>query len=186
MSVENIIEDAKERMNKSIDSLQFELAKLRTGRAHPGLIENICVDSYGSSVPLKQVASIIAEDALTLVVNVWDKSQTSAIEKAISIADLGLNPVVNGTVLHIPLPPLTQERRDHFAKLVKGIGENSKVSIRNIRRDILNELKKLKKDKEITEDEDRSFQTKAQSLTDDYVKKIDQHVSDKEKELKTI
>jgi ribosome recycling factor len=186
MSIDTVMADAKVRMIKSLESLQLELAKLRTGRAHPGLIENVSVSSYGSNVPLNQVASIIAEDAQTLVVNVWDKSQVSAVEKAIAVADLGLNPLVNGSVLHIPLPPLTQERRDHFAKLVKGIGENAKISIRNIRRDSLNEFKKLKKDKLITEDEERAGQTNAQNITDDYIKKVDQYVSDKERELKTI
>jgi ribosome recycling factor len=186
MSIDSVLNTAQDRMTKSMGALQAELAKLRTGRAHPGLIENVLVSSYGSDSPLKQIASIVAEDAQTLVVNVWDKSQLAAVEKAIVVADLGLNPVVNGTILRIPLPPLTQERRDHFAKLVRGIGENSKISIRNIRRDLLNEFKQFKKDKLISEDEERSGQARVQTLTDDFVKKIEQAISAKEIELKTI
>lgn len=186
MSIENSLKLATDRMDKSIESLQFELAKHRTGRAHPGLIENISVDSYGAEAPLKQIASIVAEDAQTLTVNVWDKSQISVVEKAIVSADLGLNPVVNGPVLRVPLPPLTQERREKLVKVVKGIGENSKISIRNIRRDLLNEFKQFKKDKLVSEDEERSGQNQAQTLTDDYIKKVDKIVLLKEKELKTI
>ena len=186
MSVDSELKLATDRMKKSMESLQFELSKLRTGRAHPGLIENVMVVSYGVESPLKQVASIVAEDSQTLTVNVWDKSQIAAVEKAIVTADLGLNPVVNGVVIRVPLPPLTQERREHLAKLVKGVGENAKISIRNIRRDLLNEFKKFKKDKLISEDEERSAQNQTQSLTDDYIKKIDQVVALKEQELKNI
>lgn len=186
MSFEALLDTSIQRMVRSIEALQGELAKLRTGRAHPGLIENVMVESYGSEMPLMQMASIVAEDARTLVVNAWDKSQITAIEKSIIAADLGLNPVVQGTVMRIPLPPLTQERRDHMIKLVRATGETARVAIRNIRRDALNELKQMKKEKLLTEDDERQGQVRMQKITDDFVEKVEHCISEKEEELKVI
>ena len=181
-----IINNAKQRMNLSIESFQNELAKVRTGRAHPSLLENIKVDSYGSIVPLSQVGSVVVEDSQTLLINVWDKSQVAAVEKSIVTSDLGLNPNVNGVAIRVVLPPLTQERRLQLVKVVKSNGETAKVSIRNIRRDILSEVKNQKKDKLITEDDERSLQADAQKITDDFIAKIDKILAKKESELTSI
>jgi ribosome recycling factor len=186
MSIDKILKMAKERMASSITALHSELGKLRTGRVHTGLVEHIKVESYGSIVPLMQVASIVVEDAKTLLISAWDKSQINAIEKAIIASDLGLNPVVSGVSIRIVVPALTQERRDQLAKLVRGTGETTKVAIRNIRRDVINELKALKKDKEITEDDERQVQVQIQKITDDFIDNIDKILAEKELELQAI
>jgi ribosome recycling factor len=186
MSIDESMKYAEGQMEKSLAAMASSLAKIRTGRAHPGLIESVKVNVYGSEMPLSQTASIVVEDAQTLVVTVWDKSQIQAVEKAIVSADLGLNPVVNGEVLRVPMPALTQERRESLAKLVRGEGESWKVSVRNARRDVLGAFKQLKKDKLITEDDERQGQVQAQKLTDRFIQKIDEMVSEKEADLRAI
>lgn len=184
--IEEIIEDAKVRMGKSVESLKGDLQKIRTGRAHPSLLEHIMVPYYGSPTPLKQVANVTAEDARTLAVTPWEKDMIGPIEKAILESDLGLNPNTAGTVMRIPLPPLTEERRRDMTKMVRSEGEGAKVAIRNIRRDANNDFKDLVKDKEISEDDERRAQDSIQKLTDQYVAEVDKVVEVKEKELMEI
>jgi ribosome recycling factor len=181
-----IKQDARSRMNKSLEALRHELAKIRTGRAHPSLLEHVHVDYYGSEVPIGQAASVTVEDARTLSVTPWDKSMVSKIEKAILTSDLGLNPNTAGLVIRIPLPPLTEERRRELGKIVHHEGENAKIAIRNIRRDANAQLKELLKEKEITEDEERRAEQDVQDLTDLAVSKVDEIVAEKEKELLEI
>jgi len=181
--LEEINKDARIRMNKSLEALRKELAKIRTGRAHPSLLEHIHVDYYGSDVPVSQAASVVIEDARTLAVTAWDKTMVSVIEKAILKSDLGLNPVTAGTVIRIPLPPLTEERRVELGKVVHHEGENTKVAIRNIRRDANHHIKELLKEKEISEDDDRRAEVDVQKITDAAVNKADEIVAEKEKEL---
>jgi len=173
-------------MGKSVQALETELAKLRTGRAHPSLLEHISVSYYGSDTPLNQVANVTVEDGRTLVVQPWEQSMVSAVEKAILESDLGLNPNTAGTVIRIPLPPLTEERRKDLAKIVRNEGEQAKVAVRNIRRDANTELKNLVKEKLITEDDEHRGQEVIQNLTDQHVKEIDQRVEQKEKDLMTF
>ncbi len=184
--IDDIKSDAAERMGKSVHALDTELAKLRTGRAHPSLLEHISVSYYGSDTPLNQVANVTVEDGRTLVVQPWEQSMVSAVEKAILESDLGLNPNTAGTVIRIPLPPLTEERRKDLAKIVRHEGEQAKVAVRNIRRDANNELKNLVKEKLITEDDEHRGQEVIQNLTDQHVKEIDQRVEQKEKDLMTF
>jgi ribosome recycling factor len=173
-------------MSKSLEALRHELAKIRTGRAHPSLLEHVTVDYYGSEVPIGQAASVTAEDARTLSVTPWDKSMVQPIEKAILTSDLGLNPTTAGQVIRIPLPPLTEERRRELGKVVHHEGENSKIAIRNIRRDANHTVKELLKEKEISEDEERKAEAEIQELTDLAVHKVDEIVAEKEKELLEI
>jgi ribosome recycling factor len=175
--------DARNRMRKSLESLRHELAKIRTGRAHPSLLEHVHVDYYGSEVPINQAASVAIEDARTLSVTPWDKSMVHAIEKAILTSDLGLNPSTAGQVIRIPLPPLTEERRVELGKVVHHEGEIAKIAIRNIRRDAIHQLKELLKEKEVSEDEEHRAETEIQSLTDEAVGRVDEIVAEKEKEL---
>ena len=182
----DIIKDARIRMGKSLESLKDELSKIRTGRAHPSLLEHIQVEYYGSDVPLSQAANVSVEDSRTLAVTAWDKTMIPVIEKAILSSDLGLNPTTAGTTIRIPLPPLTEERRRDLGKVVREEGEQAKIAIRNIRRDANNHAKELLKDKEITEDDERRAEQEIQSLTDDHVGKVDARVADKEKELLEI
>lgn len=184
--IEDIKKDAAARMKKSIDSLKQELAKLRTGRAHPGLLEHIHVDYYGSDMPLNQVASVSASDARTLTVQPWEQKMVPVIEKAIITSDLGLNPVTAGNVIRIPLPALTEERRRDLVKVVRNEGENGRVAIRNIRRDANHHLKQLLKDKDITEDEERGAEDAIQKLTDKYVQQVEELLREKEAELMEI
>ncbi len=181
-----IKKDAKLRMGKSLDTLRHELAKIRTGRAHPSLLEHVQVDFYGSMVPISQAANVAIDDARTLSVTAWDKSMVPIIEKAILTSDLGLNPNTAGQTIRIPLPPLTEERRIELTKVVHNEGENAKIAIRNIRRDANNTLKELLKEKEISEDMVRKAENEVQQLTDDAVKKVDEIVAEKEKELMEI
>ncbi len=178
--------DARSRMNKSLEALRNELAKIRTGRAHPSLLEHVQVDYYGSEVPVGQAATVSTEDARTLSVTPWDKNMVPVIEKAILASDLGLNPTTAGNVIRIPLPPLTEERRRDLGKVVHHEGENAKIAIRNIRRDANNHIKDLLKEKEINEDEERRGENEIQELTDLAVKKVDEIVAEKEKELLEI
>ena len=182
----DIQNDARNRMTKSLDSLRHELAKIRTGRAHPSLLEHVHVDYYGSEVPIGQAASVTVEDARTLSVTPWDKSMVAPIEKAILKSDLGLNPNTAGQVIRIPLPPLTEERRRDLGRIVHQEGENAKIAIRNIRRDANHHIKELLKDKEISEDEERKAEHDIQTVTDVAVKKVDEIVAEKEQELLEI
>ncbi len=184
--INEINADAKDRMQKSVEALKNTLSKIRTGRAHPALLDGISVDYYGSSTPLKQLASVIAEDARTLAITVFDKSVTQAVEKAIMTSDLGLNPMSAGTVIRVPLPPLTEERRRDLVKIVRGEAEQGRVAVRNIRRDANSDLKGLLKDKEISEDDERRGQDDIQKLTDAAVKEIDTILEAKEKELMEV
>ncbi|AMG30013.1 ribosome recycling factor [Grimontia hollisae] len=184
--INEINADAKERMQKSVEALKNTLSKIRTGRAHPALLDGLSVDYYGASTPLKQLASIVAEDARTLAITVFDKSITQAVEKAIMTSDLGLNPMSAGTVIRVPLPPLTEERRRDLVKIVRGEAEGGRVAVRNIRRDANSELKALLKEKEISEDEERRGQDDIQKLTDAAVKEIDTILEAKEKELMEV
>lgn len=175
--------DAKQRMTKSIDSLKLELSRIRTGRAHPSLLDHVLVDFYGSEVPVGQAANVSNSDARTLTIQPWDKSMVAVIEKAIINSDLGITPTSAGEVIRISLPPLTEERRKDLVKIVKGEGENAKVAIRNIRRDANSAIKRLLNDKDITEDDERRAEAEIQKLTDDFVAKVDNVVANKETEL---
>lgn len=184
--IDELIKDAESRMKKSIESLKGDLTKIRTGRAHPSLLEHITVEYYGSDVALSQVANISVGDARTLTVTPWEKPMVPVIEKAIMNSNMGLNPATAGEVIRIPLPPLTEERRKDLIKVVRKEGEATKVAIRNIRRDVLSDVKSLLKDKDITEDEDRGAQDDVQKVTDKYVAQVDALLAEKEKDLMEI
>lgn len=184
--INDIKSNSEKRMQKCIEALKAELAKLRTGRAHPSLLEHIRVTFYGNETPLNQVASITISDARTLVVAPWEKSSVSDIEKAIRNADLGLNPVTAGQSIRVPLPPLTEERRKDLLKIVKTEGEQARVAIRNIRRDANNDLKNLLKDKKISEDEQKHAEDTIQKLTDKFITEVESILSTKESELMEI
>lgn len=179
----NIIKDADTRMNKTLDALHHEMAKIRTGRAHPSLLEHIHVSYYGSEVPMNQVANITVQDARTLSITAYDKSAIGNIEKAIMNSDLGLNPVTAGEVIRVPLPPLTEERRKELVKVVRAEAEKAKIAIRNIRRDANTSFKDMIKEKTITEDEEHRAEDKIQKLTDEHIEKIDKILEDKEKDM---
>lgn len=182
----DIRKDASQRMVKTLESLKTELAKIRTGRAHPSLLEHVHVEYYGSEVPISQAANVSVEDSRTLAVTAWDKSMVGKIEKAIMKSDLGLNPATAGTVIRVPLPALTEERRASLTKIVHHEGEQGKVAVRNIRRDANHHLKELQKDKEITEDDLRRGETEIQQITDQHCEKIDEMISVKEQELMEV
>lgn len=184
--INDVIKDAKERMNKSVEALKSQMAKVRTGRAHPSLLDGIRVSYYGAETPLNQLANITTEDSRTLAITVFDKSTTGAVEKAILTSDLGLNPASAGTVIRVPLPPLTEERRRDLVKVVRAEAEQGRVAVRNIRRDANSDIKELLKEKEISEDDDRKAQDDIQKVTDDAVKKIDELLADKEAELMEV
>ena len=181
--LDDIMKDAAERMGKSVASLEQELKKLRTGRAHTSLLDHITVEYYGSDVPLNQVANVSVEDSRTLAVNPWEKSMVPVVEKAILTSDLGLSPATAGTVIRVPLPPLTEDRRRDMIKVVRAEAEGARVAIRNIRRDALHHVKELLKEKEITEDDDHRAQDEVQQLTDRFVAEVDEVLAVKEKEL---
>jgi len=178
--------DAKNRMQKCIVSFQGDLKKLRTGRAHPSLIEHIKVDFYGTDSPLNQVANVSVEDARPLSITPWDRNMVAAIEKAIHKSDLHLTPMTAGAVIRIPLPPLTEERRKDILKVVRHDAENARVSVRNVRRDVLAEVKEALKEKLITQDEERKGQEEIQKLTDKAIADIDAQLAAKEKEILTV
>jgi len=184
--IDELKKDADTRMGKSVDSLKGELTKIRTGRAHPSLLEHVTVDYYGAATPLNQVASISIADSRMLNVAVFDKTMVQAVEKAIMTSDLGLNPSSAGDVIRVPLPPLTEERRKDLIKVVRGEGENAKVAIRNIRRDVIGDVKSLVKEKEATEDDERRFHDDIQKITDKYVSVVDETLKTKEKDLMEI
>ena len=180
--INEIKKDTQQRMEKSLEALKSHISKIRTGRAQPSLLDGIQVEYYGAATPLRQLANVVAEDARTLAVNVFDRSLISAVEKAILTSDLGLNPSSAGTI-RVPLPPLTEERRRDLIKIVKSEGEQGKIAIRNVRRDANDQIKALLKDKEISEDEERKAQDEIQKITDGFIKKVDEVLADKEKEL---
>ena len=184
--IDEIQADAETRMQKSVQSLHTELAKIRTGRAHPSLLDHVMVDYYGTDTPIKQVANIVIEDARTLAVTPWEKPMVAAIEKAIMTADLGLNPASAGTVIRVPMPALTEERRRDLVKIVKNEGENARIAIRNIRRDANSDFKDLLKEKEISEDEAHQAEDEIQKLTNKYVAEVDATIVVKEKEMMEI
>ena len=184
--INELKQDAETRMGKSVAALKNELTKLRTGRAHTSLLDHITVEYYGSEVPLSQVANISVQDSRTLSVSPWEKPMVQAIEKAIMNSDMGLNPVTAGENIRVPLPPLTEERRKDMIKLVRAEGEGAKVAIRNIRRDVLSDIKTLLKEKEITEDEEHQAHDEIQKITDKYVKQVDEVLLVKEKDLMEI
>lgn len=184
--IDEIIKDAEVRMGKSVESLNQDLTKIRTGRAHPSLLDHITVDYYGSEVPVKQVANIAVEDARTLTVTPWEKNLVRAIEKAIISSDLGLNPATAGTVMRIPLPPLTEERRHDLIRVVRHEAEAARVAVRNIRRDANSDVKSLLKEKEISEDDERRAEERIQRATDRFIREIDKVLEEKEAELLEI
>ena len=184
--IEDIKKDAEKRMKKSVESLHIEMAKIRTGRAHPSLLDHVMVDYYGSPTAIKNVANINVEDARTLVVAPWEKSMVGPIEKAIMNSDLGLNPATAGTVMRVPMPALTEDRRRDLIKVVKHEAENARVAIRNIRRDANGDIKDLLKDKEISEDESRKAEDAIQKLTDKYIALVEVELEAKEKDMMEI
>ena len=183
MTLNDIKKDAQVRMAKSVDNFRVELTKLRTGRATTALVDHLKVNYYGNDMPLAQVASIAVSDARTLQITPWEKAMVAAVEKAILASDLGLTPNTAGQVIRINLPPLTEERRKELSKHVHHEGENSKIAVRNVRRDAIHHVKELLKDKVVTEDESRKSEDEIQKLTDKHIKDIDDVVKDKEKEL---
>ncbi len=184
--IEELKKDASKRMEKSVESLRHEFTRIRTGRANTSLLEPIKVEYYGAPTPLNQVANISIEDARTLTVTPWEKDMVPKIEKAIMQSDLGLQPATAGTVIRVPLPPLTEERRKDLIRFIKNEAENARIAIRNIRRDVLGDVKELRKEKEVTEDDERKTQDEVQQITDRYVKQVDEMVEDKEKELMEV
>ena len=186
MSIADIKKQATEKMAKSIETLKHDLSKVRTGRAHTGLIDHLKVDYYGSDVPINQVGSVTLSDARTIAIQPFEKKMIPVVEKAIRDSDLGVNPATSGDVIRIPMPPLTEERRKELAKIVKHEGENAKVAVRNIRRDAMTHVKALLKDGDIGEDEDKRAEKEIQLLTDKSVADIDKLVAEKEKDLMAV
>ena len=186
MSTNEIVKSAETRMSKSIESLSGNLAKIRTGRAHSGLLDHIQVDYYGSMVPVTQVANVSVIDARALSVQPWEKNMTAVVEKAIRESDLGLNPVPVGDLIRVPMPALTEERRRELTRVVRAEGEDAKVAIRNLRREANDSLKNLVKEKEISEDDERRFQDVVQKLTDKFVAEVDDIITRKEEEVMTV
>jgi len=184
--INTITDDAKKRMQKTVDSLDGALAKIRTGRAHPSILDAVQVSYYGADTPLKQLANITVEDSRTLTLTVFDKSLVGAVEKAILTSDLGLNPATAGTTIRVPMPALTEETRKGYTKQARTEAEHSKVAIRNIRRDALAHLKELVKDKEISEDDERRASENIQKITDGFIGQIDKKLSAKEADLMAV
>jgi ribosome recycling factor len=186
MTIADVKKSANERMNKSIETLKADLAKVRTGRAHTGILDHITVDYYGAPTALTQIANVTLIDARTIGVQPWEKKMLSAVEKAIRDSDLGLNPSSQGEMIRVPTPPLNDERRREMVKLVKSEAEDAKIAIRNIRRDANESLKKLVKDKACSEDDERRASEEIQKLTDKFVIDVDKLVAEKEKEVLTV
>jgi ribosome recycling factor len=184
--IDEIRKDAETRMKKSVESMKGDLAKIRTGRASPALLDHIRVDYYGSEVPLSQAATVGVADARTLSVTPWEKGMIPVVEKAIMESDLGLNPVTAGDVIRIPLPALTEERRREMTKLVRQEGENGKIAVRNIRRDAIHHIRELLKEKEITEDDEKRASDEIQTLTDRFSAQIDEVIGEKEAEVMEV
>ncbi|MFZ6861038.1 ribosome recycling factor [Undibacterium sp. Ji67W] len=186
MAVADVKKNSEQRMQKSIETLKSDLAKVRTGRAHTGILDHVMVDYYGSPTNITQVANVTLIDARTIGVQPWEKKMLNAIEKAIRDSDLGLNPSSQGDMIRVPTPPLTEERRKEMVKLVKTEGEGAKIAIRNIRRDANETLKKILKEKECSEDDERRAQDDVQKLTDKFVAEVDKLLLEKEKEVLTV
>jgi len=184
--IKDIINDADQRMKKSLESFGHELSKIRTGRAHPSLLEHVMVSFYGNDVPINQAANVNVVDSRTLGITAWDKNMIPDLQKAILNSNLGLNPVTAGDVIRVPLPPLTEERRKDLTKIVRNEAEKARIAVRNIRRDANTHLKPLVKDKSITEDDERRAETDVQKLTDTHVAEIEKMLDVKEKELMEI
>lgn len=184
--LEDIKKDATQRMAKGVQAFRNDLKKVRTGRAHPSLVEHLRVEYYGNDVPLNQVSNVSVEDARTLVVSPWEKNMVQVIEKAILKSDLGLTPATAGQVIRIPLPPLTEERRREMTKLVRHEAENARVAVRNVRRDVMNELKEMLKEKLLSQDDEKRAHDEVQKLTDKHIAEIDHVLADKEKELMQV
>ena len=186
MSVSDVKQQADQKMQKSIESLKNDLSKVRTGRAHPSLLDQVHVDYYGSPTPLSQVANLTLIDARTIGVQPWEKNMIAPVEKAIRESDLGLNPASMGDLIRVPMPALTEERRKELVKVVKHEGENAKIAVRNIRRDANEHLKKMLKDKDISEDDERRAQDDVQKMTDKFVAEVDKLVTQKEADIMTV
>ena len=186
MSIAEIKKTAEGKMVRSIEAFKTELQKIRTGRAHPGILDQVQVDYYGSNVPISQVANVTLMDARTISVQPWEKGMGAKIEKAIRESDLGLNPASQGDLLRVPMPALTEERRRELTKVVRNTGEDSKVAVRNLRRDANDHAKRLLKDKEISEDEERRSLDELQKLTDRYIAEIDRLIVGKEAEIMAV
>ena len=184
--INEIKQEAQERMKKSAESLDTAFAKIRTGRAHPSILDSVMVSYYGSDTPLRQVANVTVEDSRTLALSVFDKSMIQAVEKAIMTSDLGLNPATAGTTIRVPMPALTEETRKGYTKQARSEAENARVAVRNIRRDALGQLKDLQKEKEISEDDERRAADEVQKLTDKYIAEIDKALEAKEADLMAI
>lgn len=186
MNIAEIQKSTEQKMQKSVETLKHDYAKVRTGRAHVGLLDHITVDYYGTPVPLAQVAQVGLGDARTITVQPWEKKMVPVVEKAIRDSDLGLNPATSGDVVRVPMPALTEQRRKELVKVVKHEGENAKVAIRNLRRDANHHVKELLKAKLVSEDEDRRAEETIQKLTDRYVTEVDKLIAEKEKEVMTV
>ena len=184
--LDDLKKDAVDRMQKCVVAFRNELKKLRTGRAHTSLLEHLRVEYYGSEVPLTQVANVALEDARTITVTPWEKNMVGVIEKAIMKSELGLMPNTAGTVIRVPMPPLTEERRREMTKVVRHEAENARVAVRNVRRDVMSDLKDMLKEKLLSQDDDRRAQEDVQKLTDKFVAEIDQVLAEKEKELMQV
>lgn len=184
--INSIKNDAKIRMDKTLDSLKSDFGGLRAGRAHASLLDGVMVEAYGSLTPISQVGTVGVPDARTLSISVWDKSIAKNVEKALRESDLGLNPITDGTLIRIPIPPLSEERRKELVKVAGKYAEQNKIAIRNIRRDALDEVKKLKKDNFISEDEEKKAESEVQKITDEAVKKIDEMQALKEKDIMQV
>lgn len=184
--INEIKKDAQERMKKSVESLDHAFAKIRTGRAHPSILDTVVVSYYGADTPLRQVANVNVEDSRTLALTVFDRSMIQAVEKAIMTSDLGLNPATAGTTIRVPMPALTEETRKGFTKQARSEAENARVAVRNIRRDALSQLKDLQKEKEISEDEERRAADEVQKLTDKFIAEVDKALEAKEVDLMAI
>jgi ribosome recycling factor len=184
--LEDIKKDALQRMSKCVVAFRNDLKKIRTGRAHTSLVDHLRVDYYGNEVPLQQVANVAVEDSRTLTVTPWERNMVQVIEKAIMKSDLGLMPATAGTVIRIPMPALTEERRRDMVKVVRAEAENGRVAVRNVRRDVMNELREMLKEKLVSQDDDRRAQEEVQKLTDKHVAEIDQVLAEKEKELMQV
>jgi ribosome recycling factor len=181
--IEDIKRDAKRRMGKSVEALKDDFRRLRTGRANTALLDHVMVEYYGTEVPISQAATVGVEDARTLTVSPWEKSMVAVVEKAILNSDLGLTPISAGNTIRVPLPPMTEERRKDLVRVVRGEAEAGRVAVRNIRRDALNDVKELLKEKLVTEDEDRRAQEEIQKLTDTFVAQVDELLKEKEEEI---
>lgn len=184
--IDEIKQDAQERMKKTLESLGHAFAKIRTGRAHPSILDGVMVSYYGSDTPLRQIANVTAEDSRTLALTVFDRGMIQAVEKAIMTSDLGLNPATAGTTIRVPMPALTEETRKGYTKQARSEAENARIAVRNIRRDAIAQLKDLVKEKEISEDEERRGQDDVQKLTDKYVAEIDKALEGKENDLMAV